>query len=323
LQVAGGNALRIAGEYPAALESLNCALRAQPDRGWWWFNLGLVHKAQLAWREGLDAARHARRLLGDEKAVLWNIAICATALGEGTAAVEALRRLGHPAEVAPTGMPYVSGLPPVRVRVATVGSGLGASVVPDRSVGFELLWVTPLSPCHGVVSSPSYRDASTDYGDVVLWDGVPAGMSLHAGRPVPRFPLLAVLRKGDEHRLRFVALQQTSGQVAALAGKLPGESRLFIHHERVEKLCVRCASGEHLLKHKHERPQEHRLVYGKLILPGELDLPVFRRELDQRLRDQPGVQLIVPRLLELIGDTAGAGNAHRLWRALAARETNS
>jgi tetratricopeptide (TPR) repeat protein len=316
-----GNALRLLGEYEQALTKLEAAIAEEPERGSWWFNLGLLHKARLAWREALDANRRARTLLGDDKAVLWNLAICATALGDGTSAVEAMRALGHPAVLAPSGMPYVPHLPPLQVRAASLGTGMGASRVPDRSIGLELLWVTPLSPVHGVVSSPSYRNASIDYGDLVLWDGVPVGIATLEGRPVPRFPLLALLRKGDEHRFRFVALQQSLEQVRALAADLPADSQLFIHIERVEKLCSRCASGEYLRKHLHEPPEDHRLVYGKLIVPGTADLAAYRAELQTRLHRHPGVQLVVPELLEQVGDTAAAGNAHRLWRALTVRET--
>jgi hypothetical protein len=300
-----------------ALVSYRAALAEQPGRGGWWFNLGLLHKATGEWAEAFAVNQRAHTLLGDEKAVLWNLAISATALGRGEDAAAALRKLGHGAQVAASGMPYVDGLPPVQVRVASVGSGLGSgAALPDRAVGFELLWVTPLSPCHGVVSSASQRDASVDFGDVVLWDAIPVGVVEDGGRPVPRFPLLAVLRRGDERRFRFVALQQNAGDVAVFAEGLPDEARMFIHHERVELLCARCANGEHMQKHRHEPPQEHRLVYGKLVIPGHVELRAFRRELEATLRSQPRIQLVVPGLLEAVGDTAAAGKAHQMWRGL-------
>jgi tetratricopeptide (TPR) repeat protein len=318
LHMSHANALRLLRAYDDALAACRTALAIDPERGTWWFNLGLLHKARGEWAEALDVNRRARALLGDEKPVLFNIAIAATALGRGDDAAEALRRLGLDAQVAPSGMPWVEGLPPAQVRAATLGSGLNPrdSAVPDRSVGFELLWVTPISPCHGVVSSASQRDASVDYGDVVLWDPVPVGVTDHAGKPVPRFPLLAVLRRGDERRFRFVALQQDEGAVAAFGEALPDEAQLFIHHERIERLCARCASGEHMQKHAHEPEEEHRLVYGKLIVPGGVDLHAFRRELDARLHASPSIQLIVPALLEALGDTEAAGKAHQLWRGL-------
>jgi tetratricopeptide (TPR) repeat protein len=317
LHMSRANALRLLRAHDEALASYHAALAERPERGSWWFNLGLLHKAKGEWAEAFAINQRAHALLGDEKPVLWNLAISATALGRGRDAVAALRKLGLDAQLAESGMPYVDGLLPAQLRVASVGAGLGAgAALPDRSVGLELLWVTPLSPCHGVVSSASQRETSVDFGDVVLWDVIPVGIGEHGGKPVPRFPLLAILRRGDERRFRFVALQQSAGDVASFAEKLPGEARLFIHHERVELLCARCASGEHMHKHRHEPPEEHRLVYGKLVLPGSVDLAVFRRDLEARLRAEPAIQLVVPGLLEAIGDTPAAGKAHQLWRGL-------
>src|SRR6201999_837754 len=126
----------------------------------------------------------------------------------GEVAVEALQKLGFPARLLPGGMPHVDEMPPVQVRVATRGSGHGfGGAELDRAVAFELVWVSPASPCHGVVQTPTFREASVDYGDVVLWDGTPIGVTQQQGRNVPRFPLLSRLRAGDERRLRFVALE--------------------------------------------------------------------------------------------------------------------
>ena len=321
LLAAGGNALRLLARYEEAHAALERALQAQPERAGFWFNLGLLHKAQRDWPSALSATQRALELAeraGERpKAMLWNVAICATALGQGELATHALRTLGHGAQQAPSGMPYVEGLPPLQVRAATIGSGLGtASQLPDRSVGFELVWVTPISPCHGVVSSATYRDASIDYGDVVLWDAVPVGIAEHEGQPVPRMPLLAVLVKGNEHRFRFVALQQAPGQVAAIGPELPADAKLFIHQERIELLCARCASGEHMHKHKHEAPEEHRLVYGKIVVPGAADLGQFQRDLDALIARHSGVRLVMPGLFEAIGDSPAAGKAHQLWRGL-------
>jgi tetratricopeptide (TPR) repeat protein len=327
LHMAAGNARRLLREHDAALAHMQAAIALAPERGGFWFNLGLLHKARLAFAEALEANERALELLsaqaraaghGDkhDKGTLWNIAICATALGRGDAAVGALRALGHAAQLSASGMPFVEGLPPVQVRVATVGSGHGDAEVPDRSVGFELLWITPLSPVHGVVSSASYRVASVDYGDVVLWDAVPIGIAEVEGRPVPRFPLLAVMYKGDEHRFRFVALQQKAGDIALFEKALPASCKLFVHEERIEQLCVRCASGEHMQKHKHSAPEAHRLAYGKIVVERQTDLPALRKELDAIVHKQPAVQLVMPGLFEAIGDSAAAGKAHQLWRGL-------
>ncbi|MDH5671729.1 MAG: tetratricopeptide repeat protein [Myxococcales bacterium] len=320
LLVNRGNALRLLHRHEEAQTCLEQALERDAERAGWWFNLGLVHKARRAFGDGLKAYRRARELMGDERPLLWNLAICAIGSGKGAAAVEALRALGHDAQLTPRGMPYVADLPPLQVRVATVGSGLGPEgVLPERSVGFELLWVTPLSPCHGVVASASYRQASADFGDLVLWDGTPVDVVEHAGKPLPRFPLLGILRKGEEHIFRYVALQQQKGQVAAFGETLPGDGRIFIHREQVEHLCSRCASGEHMHKHEHTAPEEHMLVYGKIVLPAGTDLSAWREALGAALARHPGVQLVMPGLHEAIGDSPAAGKAHQLWRGLEKR----
>ncbi len=317
LHMIRGNALRLGRHFDEAVGSTRAALACNPENGDWWWNLGLVHKARHAFVDALEANERARKLLGDRKGVLWNLAICGIALGRGEVASEALRALGLPVELSAAGMPYIDGLPPVQVRAATLGSGHGGDGAElDRAVAFELLWVSPLSPCHGVVQSTTFREASVDYGDLVLWDGVPVGMTEHEGKPVPRFPLLCVLRKGDERRLRFVALEHDAGDVQALGAQLPDEAQLFVHRAKVEQLCARCASGDHMRKHEHTAPEAHRLVYGKIVVPGSVDLKAFRVALDALLKQHSKVQLVMPALLEAVGDTQAAGKAHQMWRGL-------
>jgi len=311
------NALRLAHLYDEAESAYSAALALNPQHGDWWFNYGLLHKARHDFERGLEAAQRARQLLGDRRGVVWNIALCATALGRGETAVEALRVLGFNARVLNGGMPHVDDLPPLQVRVATRGSGHGfAGAELDRSVAFELVWVSPASPCHGVVQTPTFREASVDYGDVVLWDGTPLGVSDHEGKPVPRFPLLSRLRQGDEHRLRFVAFEQQAGQVQSLGADLPEGVLLFVHRARVELLCTRCANGDDMQKHRHTTPEPHRLAYGKIVVPRSTDLNAFRRELDASLARHSGVQLVVPGLFEALGDAAAAGKAHQIWRGI-------
>lgn len=298
LQINLANALRLSHLHERAERAFKAALKRGPEHGWWWFNYSLLHKARRAFDECLEATEEARARLGDQKPLLWNLAISATALGQGKRAAEAYAKLGIACTVAASGMPQVDGLPPVQIRVATVGPGhAGPAPVPDTAVSFELLWVAPLSPCHGVVQTASYRQGSVDYGDVVLWDAVPVGTAEHAGRRVPRFPLLAVLRAGDEHRFRFVALQRKPGAIAPLEGELPGGGLLFVHRAGPE-----AATSE--------------LVYGKVVLPGDADLAEFRTAFDARLASVGDVELVMPGLLEALGDTPAAGKAHTMWRGL-------
>lgn len=311
------NALRLAHRYEEAAQAYDEALTRNPDNGSWWFNLGLLHKAQGDFARGLEAAQKARALLGDQRGVLWNVALCATAMGQGRVAVDAMRGLGFEASVLESGMPHVEGLPPVQVRIATRGSGHGY-IGPelDQSVLFELVWVSPASPCHGVVQTPTFREGPVDYGDLVLWDGTPVGVTELNGKSAPRFPLLCKLRDGGERRFRFIALEQDEGDVAACAASLPEPGRMFLQRAQVEMLCPRCASGDHMHKHTHQPPEPHRLVYGKLIVPSDVELVQFRAALDAHLHKHSKVQFVIPGMHEALGETQAAGKAHQLWRGL-------
>lgn len=310
LQINLANGLRLCHLYDRALAAYGAALGTIEDNGWWWFNLGLLHKVRGSFDEGLQANERALSLLGPQRPVLWNTAICATALGQGQRAVQAYAGLGIGARVADSGMPVLERLPPVQVRVASVGPGHGGpSAVPDRSVTLELLWASPLSPCHGVVQSASYRRADVDCGDLVLWDAAPADVGERDGQPVPRFPILSLLRRGDELRLRFIALERQPGAIEALRDAMPAGSQMFVHRERIER-------GPHAASAAGQSTPGEAPLYGKIVLPGAADLAGFRRAFDAARAAHPRVELVVPELLERLGDTPAAGKAHTMWRGI-------
>ncbi len=326
LQVNMADALRMMGpdHDRDALQAYQVALAIDDARGGWWFQLGLLHKWRGRFREGLEANLKARARLGATRPVLWNLAICATALGEGARALDAWELLGIRGSLAQSGMPFVPDMPPLQVRVATVGEETGQhDPLPARAVTFEVLWVQPLSPCHGVVQSPTARRASVDYGDVVLWDGAPVHMNRvrfardpesdaraqrePETRDVPVFPLLWILRPGDERRLRFVGMEKERGLVDALGTAL-GEQATLVVFDRRSNVEARASARE-----RNGAAADAHLFYGKLIVPGTVELNEVRRALEAALRARPGLTMAVPELYEQLGDTAAAGKAHQAW----------
>jgi tetratricopeptide (TPR) repeat protein len=228
-----GNALRLCGPGldAEAQEAFTRAIELDPERGEWWYDAGLLDKWRGRFDDGYAANEQARMRMGPQRPVLWNLAICATALGKGEEAVELWEEIGVSARLDRShDMPYVAGLPPLLLRVLSrTPSTDGTSPLPDRAVGFELVWTAPLSPCHGVVQSPTFRDAPIDYGDLVLWDGAPvAAHRVSAEDAVPVFPLLEILRPGNERRWAFVALEREPRALEGLEEALPEGSRVFI-----------------------------------------------------------------------------------------------
>jgi len=257
-----------------------------------------------------------------------------------------------PAQTDPqTQMPLVEGLPPLLVRVLSRPSLVDGTSKLPTGVGFEVVWVAPLSPCHGVVQSPTFRDAPIDYGDLVLWDGAPvAEHRIPTSRSMPVFALLEILRRGDERRWPFVALEKEPGALTELEHALPGGTRIFVQQERFEHHCAACEAGE---PHEHEAASvsapvpasvpprkatpsprgpllspsqrspvgdaERRLygafARGKVIVPAAVDLVSFR-DAWQSVIGGGALAASLPCLYEELGETKHAGQEHQAWRGI-------
>lgn len=315
-----GNALRLCGpgQDAGAQEAFNRALELDQERGSWWYDAGLLHKWRGRFQEGLRANQMALDHAAPRRPALWNLAICATGLGNGEVARHAWSELGMPAQTdANTNMPFVEGLPPMLIRVLSRPSPVDGTSGLPTGVGFELVWVAPLSPCHGVVQSPTFRDAPIDYGDVVLWDGAPvAEHRISAPGPVPVFPLLEILRRGDERRWPFVALEREPDAVRRLEDALPPGTRLFVQRERVMHNCPACEAG---VPHEHDVGSApvpaSALARGKIIVPAVVDLAVFREAWESALGAQALV-VALPKLYEELREPKRAGQEHQAWRGI-------
>ena len=115
-----GNALRLCGpgRDDEAQEAFTRAIEIDPERGEWWYDAGLLDKWRGRFDEGYAANEQARMRMGPQRPVLWNLAICATALGKAEEAVEVWEEIGVPARLdRARDMPYVAGLPPMVLRV--------------------------------------------------------------------------------------------------------------------------------------------------------------------------------------------------------------
>ena len=330
-----GNALRLCGpgRDAEAQEAFTHAIEIDPERGEWWYDAGLLDKWRGRFHEGYAANEQARMRMGPQRPVLWNLAICATALGKVEEAVEIWEEIGVPARFDRSrDMPYVAGLPPLLLRVLSRTSPTdGTSPLPDKTVGFELVWTAPLSPCHGVVQSPTFRDAPIDYGDLVLWDGAPvAAHQVSAEDTVPVFPLLEVIRPGDERRWAFVALEREPGALEGLEQALPEGTRVFVQQERVGHHCAACETGE---AHEHDGsgtvaasvpasapapapvPAPASLARGKVIVQPTQDLEEFRTAWEAVTGARP-LSVSLPALYEELGDSKRAGQEHQAWRGI-------
>ncbi|MEM7138461.1 MAG: hypothetical protein AAF500_17915 [Myxococcota bacterium] len=325
LQATLANALRLCGpgHDAEARQASERALELDDSQASWWSDAGLLHKWRGRFREGMRAIEAARERGAPSKPSLWNLAICATGCGEGEVATRAWRELSLPATSDPsTEMPIVEGLPPLMVRVLSRPSPTDGTTEFREGVGFELVWVAPLSPCHGVVQSPTFRDAPIDYGDLVLWDGAPVAQhTLASGERVPVFPLLEILHRGDERRWPFVGIERKAGALERLRTTLPEGARLFVQEERTVQHCASCEAG---VPHEHAEADEsrsdpnadaRRFLRGKVVLGASVELPAFQQIWEASLSGQAWVASL-PALYEALHETKRAGQEHQTWRGI-------
>lgn len=280
------NALRRLGpdRDAHATDAYRAAL-AIADKGAWHFDFGVHHKWRGRFDACYDAMLKARARLGETRPVLWNMAIAATAGGKGDLAAGAWRDLGLTVSLnESSGLPMVADVPPLQVRAPSKPSGRGFQQ--RAEVGFEIVTVQPISPCHGVVSTPTFEDTPIDYGDIVVWDGAPVAEAC--------FPLLEILRRGDEHRLAFVAIVGDD-TIEQLVRRVGLESRAFVH-----------PGGEAC--------EGEQLVYGKWIAPASIAKPTLTRAWTDAIA-AIGVRIAIPELYEGV-DTRRAGQEHQAWRGV-------
>jgi tetratricopeptide (TPR) repeat protein len=162
---AQGEALSEAGDTSAALAKYTEALSLDPDRPGTLYNIGLIHKYRLAWRESFEFNRRARDLAPDDEATCWNLAIAATALRDWTTARSVWNSLGMAIEPGDTPIESNFGQTPVRLN-------------PDGAA--EVVWAQRIDPVRARILNVPFESSGFRYDDVVLHDGAPVGTRLNA-----------------------------------------------------------------------------------------------------------------------------------------------
>jgi hypothetical protein len=302
-------------QWPAfadeALRAHENAVAAAPGEASYLYDLGLCHKYAGRFAQGVEANRLSLRLRGGSEGALWNLGICATGAGDQEAAAEAWQGLGIEIERV-DGEVRCVGQVIAQVRLSERGSIVAPGAGDPES--FEYVWIGRLGPAHGRILSPTVGHFFADVGDVILHDGAAVGYRDDGERKFPRFPVMALLRRGTLRTFRFAAAQPGRGGVAGLEEDL-GPETVYVHTEQVEWICRECARDGRV-PHRHERQKpDARIVYGKLISEAR-ELALFRDALDRALAKKEDLALYCPSLHRALGDEARAAADEAAWKGL-------
>jgi tetratricopeptide (TPR) repeat protein len=312
----GGTLARMWPAFAAeAIHAHEQALACKPDSPAYLYNFALAHKYAGRFAEGVELNRRAAKLRKGDEATLWNLGICATGAGDDAAALQAWRELGMSVQSGPDGVVFQG--PGGHAQVRVTDEGPIAEPMTGDPEGAEYLWMERLGPAHARILSPTLRNFYADVGDIVLHDGAALGYRDDGKSKVPRFPVLALLRRGTLRTFRFAGAQPERGQLALLAKDL-GEDSVYVHSEMTSLLCAKCVR-EGAIGHIHEKLiPDRRIVYGKLVAE-ESALAAFREKLDAALARRPELALYAPSLHRALDDDDRADDERRLWSSL---ETN-
>ncbi|HVS25044.1 MAG TPA: tetratricopeptide repeat protein, partial [Gammaproteobacteria bacterium] len=155
-----------AGTRDEALRLYRRALEIDPDRPTTLYNIGLIHKYRLNWRESFDFNARAYALNPQDEATRWNYAIAATALRDWATARQLWKENGIDIGEGEGPIEMDLGMTPLRLNPDTDG---------------EVVWGTRIDPARARIRSVPFAESGYRHGDVVLNDGAPVGSRMFNG----------------------------------------------------------------------------------------------------------------------------------------------
>ena len=234
-----------------ALKDIEIALTLTPEDGAGWFQLARLHLLRGRWDKSAHATEQAISYEFDPLRAGWNLAVALT--GYAPQRLTGVRDLneawvlaGHDefaqsCVIDTQGRPVALGLERQLVAIHTQMNSLGGWDL-ELPWSSEVVWVQPLSPCHGRILHPTAGQLPADFDDLVLWDPQPARFERIEGEHRPIMSALALLERGKAVVRPLPRPRLTLHQINLLDEQLP--SGVFFH-----------------------QPQDDTLLTGKLCWP--------------------------------------------------------
>jgi hypothetical protein len=247
-----GTELEEAGELKPAIGQYRKAAETDPSWSVPLYNLGLLYKRQLMWKESAEWNHKAVALNPKDEAAWWNLGIAATALRRWKLAREAWRGFGIkniPEGSGPIELPC--GYTPVRLN-------------PESEA--EVVWAERLDPARAEIASIPFPESGHRWRDVVLNDGAPVGHRLYRGEEVPVFNALQLFQCSKFGtfiaRVRMPVNSAKGERLCQLAAEMEGSAEDW--STSIQILCKACSEGTPHDHHDSERvppqPPDVRLI---------------------------------------------------------------
>jgi hypothetical protein len=254
--------LEKAGNPEAATAAYLGAIKADPTWSAPAYNLGLMYKYQLRWKESLEYNQRAAALNPDDEASWWNLGIAATALGDWGEARRAWAACGMNPPKGDGPPDFGWGMTPVRL---------------DRDGAGEVVWGRRIDPARVQIENVPLPTSQSRWQDVVLIDGATDGQRIIEGRVYPVFNVLTTLVRSGYHTY---VVELASASDEAISGLCQLASDLDVGAEywgaTTNILCYACSHG---------LPDGHEHAEGKPAHP-HLGLAVLEESQVQSIIDK-------------------------------------
>lgn len=151
------------------------------DKSWStpYYNLGLIYKYRLQWKESYTFNLKAVELNPDDKAAWWNLGIASTALKKWDDARNAWTNFGIQLE---------ENQGEVRMNIGST---------PIRLKNGEVIWAERLCPARARIENIPLKDSGYRYNDLILNDGAPNGKRFYNEREYSVFDELELIEKSN------------------------------------------------------------------------------------------------------------------------------
>jgi len=233
-----GLAFEEEGDVTGAEAAYQAAAEADPEWAVPLYNLGLLYKYQLRWRESLEYNQRAAAIDESNEATWWNLGIAATALEEWDEARRAWAHCGLPVPPGDGPPDFGFGMTPVRL---------------DPNGDGEVVWARRIDPARARILSVPLPSSPHNAGAIVLNDGAAEGYRKVNDKEYPVFNVLAVLRPSPLRKYIIELATIGDSSVEALyriADELGGVAEDWGRTTNI--LCAECSRGT---PHEHpERP---------------------------------------------------------------------
>jgi tetratricopeptide (TPR) repeat protein len=219
-------------------DAINAYLKAAEIDPTWsnpLFNVGLIYKHRLDWKNSLLYNMKSHQLDKSDQPSLWNMGIAATALKDWNRARYAWETFGIP-------------LPKVPDAATEIRINIGMTPI-RLAANREVVWTDRIDPARGIIKNIPTQESNRRYLDIVLHDGAPNGFRQYGQRQVPVFDELELF-EASPYGTYLLKVHVANEKKIDILEKALEDKKYALENwtNSIRYVCKKCSEG---IPHEH------------------------------------------------------------------------